>query len=142
MADFQTPRATPDLWTTADLSAALGQDIASTVRASSVSIDTRTMAPEAIFVGITGENIDGGKFAAAALEKGAALCILQNAADIPAKQQDRCVVVPDTLQALERLALYARARFKGKIIGVTGSVGKTSSKEMLKLVLDAQGPTH
>ncbi|MBS0236066.1 MAG: UDP-N-acetylmuramoyl-tripeptide--D-alanyl-D-alanine ligase [Proteobacteria bacterium] len=130
------------LWNSADLASALGQKVVDGISASSVSIDTRTIRPGALFIGIVGETMDGGKFAATAFEQGAAACILQSREQIPLQEEQRCIIVPDTMQAMEQLAVYARSRFTGQLIGVTGSVGKTSTKELLRLVLDAQGHTY
>ncbi len=141
MVGAQSHEMTNAIWTASELEQALGVPAPSGA-VTSVSIDTRTLEPGALFIGLPGENTDGGQFAAAALSKGAALCILRSGAQMPQQYKKQCIFVPDTMEALNQLARVARARAKGKIIGVTGSVGKTSTKEMLRLVLSNQGQTY
>jgi UDP-N-acetylmuramoyl-tripeptide--D-alanyl-D-alanine ligase len=109
--------------------------------ASGVSIDSRTIRKGDLFIAIKGPAQDGHAHVAAAFAAGAAAAIVsaqppQVPADAP------LVFVDDTLAALQALGDAARARFTGKIIAVTGSVGKTSSKEMLRTVLSAAGTVH
>src|SRR6266700_1763591 len=107
-----------------------------------VSIDTRTVAAEEAFFAIKGDNRDGHEFVAAALAAGAGLAVVaadkrdRFAADAP------LLVVPDVLDGLRELARAARARSPAQIIGVTGSVGKTGTKEALRLALARSGETH
>ena len=107
-----------------------------------LSIDTRTIAPGEAFFAITGDSRDGHEFVPEALQAGAGLAVIAAwrranfAADAP------LLVVPDVLQGLRDLARAARARSQAKVIGVTGSVGKTSTKEALRLALAAGGETH
>ena len=93
-----------------------------------------------LFVALPGEKTDGHDYAAAAIAKGAAGVLVSY---IPADvDPEQAIVVPDVLKALEDMARRARARTKAKIIAVTGSSGKTSTKEMLKTALGAVGKTH
>jgi len=107
-----------------------------------LSIDTRTIAKGEAFFAITGDNRDGHDFVDAALKAGAGLAIVASgqrgrfAADAP------LLIVADVLEALRDLARAARARSRAKVVAVTGSVGKTSTKEALKLALSADGETH
>ncbi|HLP34964.1 MAG TPA: UDP-N-acetylmuramoyl-tripeptide--D-alanyl-D-alanine ligase [Amoebophilaceae bacterium] len=98
--------------------------------AGSVSIDSRTIAPGALFFAIHGANFNGNLFAAEALAKGARYAIVDDPtyATAPA-----CMLVEDSRQALETLAHYHRTRYRGAVpvIGVTGSYGKTTTKELL-----------
>jgi UDP-N-acetylmuramoyl-tripeptide--D-alanyl-D-alanine ligase len=109
---------------------------------SGISIDSRTIAPGDAYFAIKGDLHDGHDFVAAALNAGAGLAVVERAqrgrfpADAP------LVVVEDVLAGLVDLARAARARLGGQVIAVTGSVGKTSTKEALHRVLSAQGPTH
>ncbi len=106
-----------------------------------VSIDSRSAGPGDAFIAIRGENRDGHEFVDAALRAGAALALVQDGRAPPSAGP--LVVVPDDpLTALERLGAAARARMSGDVIAVTGSVGKTGTKEMLRLALSADGPTH
>jgi UDP-N-acetylmuramoyl-tripeptide--D-alanyl-D-alanine ligase len=109
-------------------------------RASGVSIDSRTVSKGDLFVALAGPNHDGHDHVAGALAAGAAAALVHKppagvGADAPLLQ------VEDTLVGLRRLGAAARARTGAKIIGVTGSVGKTGTKEMLKLAL-GETTTH
>ena len=109
-------------------------------RAHGVSIDTRTLEAGDLFVALKDVR-DGHEFVGAALEKGAAAALVSHvpegvSADAP------LLIVDDVLAALERLGAAARARTDAKVIAITGSVGKTSTKEMLRQVLGSQGRTH
>ena len=103
-----------------------------------ISIDTRTIAPGEAFFAIQGENRDGHDFVAAALKARAGLAVV--AADKRAAMPNDAplLVVPDVLDGLRDLARAARARLGGKVVGVTGSVGKTGTKEALRLALSAR----
>ena len=103
-----------------------------------MSIDTRTLHPGDLFVALQGESGDGHGFVADALAKGAAGAMVHR--DVPAV--GRLLLVDDTLAGLHRLGGYARARFTGRLVAVTGSVGKTTTKEMLRTILTAFGATH
>ncbi|MCI1322898.1 MAG: Mur ligase family protein, partial [Acetobacter fabarum] len=104
-----------------------------------ISIDTRTLAAGDLFIALKGDTSDGHAHVQAALDKGAA-CAMVHAAD--GLTDPRVLVVADTMVGLQQLAQAARARFTGKVVAVTGSVGKTTTKEMLRLCLSANGPTH
>jgi UDP-N-acetylmuramoyl-tripeptide--D-alanyl-D-alanine ligase len=110
--------------------------------ATGISIDSRSIAPGEAFFAIAGENRDGHAFVAGALAAGAGLAVIaaDKRAAFPA--QAPVLVVPDVLAALYDLARAARARSPARVIGVTGSVGKTSTKEALRLALAADGETH
>ena len=107
-----------------------------------ISIDSRSIAPGEAFFAIAGDNRDGHEFVAAALAAGAGLAVVaaDQRAAIPAAAP--ALVVPDVLAALYDLARAARARSPAKFLGVTGSVGKTGTKEALRLALGADGETH
>lgn len=128
------------LWTSADAVAATGGKAPCDWQAFGVSIDTRTIAKGDLFVALKDVR-DGHDFVAQALAKGAAAALVSRipdgvAADAP------LLVVPDVLNALEDLGRAARTRTKAQVVGVTGSVGKTSTKEMLRAVLGGQGKVH
>ncbi|MDD9877802.1 MAG: Mur ligase family protein, partial [Magnetovibrio sp.] len=129
------------LWTDADAAAATAGEAAGGWRATGVSIDTRTLAPGDLFVAISGPNFDGHDFAAEALTKGAAAVLVAAANPATAKLDPAAprLVAADTLAALEDLGRAARARTGARIAAVTGSVGKTGTKEALGLALGAQG---
>lgn len=106
---------------------------------TSVSIDSRTIEPGALFVAIRGENNDGHDYVAKAFEAGTAAALVADDAKVGGAPLVR---VPDTLRAMEKLGEAARARSEAKIIAVTGSVGKTGTKEALRLALAPSGKVH
>ncbi len=129
------------LWTSAEAVAATGGHSTMEWRADGVSIDSRSVQAGHLFVALAGPNHDGHDFVASALAAGAAAAMVHRIPEgLPAGAP--LLVVGDTLEGLRALAGAARARMSGKVIAVTGSVGKTSTKEMLKLALEAQGTTH
>jgi UDP-N-acetylmuramoyl-tripeptide--D-alanyl-D-alanine ligase len=135
--------ATP-LWTTIAMAEAMR---ASTNGAlpeaiSGLSIDSRTIAPGEAYFAIKGDVHDGHDFVAAALKAGAALAVVAAAQRDKFASDAPLLVVDDVLAGLVALAHAARARLHAQVIAITGSVGKTSTKEALRRVLDAQGPTH
>jgi len=136
--------STQPLWTATAMAEAMQAEIAGAPLPAigGLSIDSRTIAPGDAYFAIKGDVHDGHHFVEAALKAGAALAVVsrekraQFAADAP------LLVVEDVLAALVALAKASRARLQGKVIAVTGSVGKTSTKEMLRQVLEKQGATH
>ena len=124
------------MWTAADLAAATGGAMAAPFGATGISIDTRTLQPGDLFVALAGENGDGHDHVTAALAAGAAGAMVHRAMPGPT------LLVGDTLDGLWALGRFARARFTGRMIAVTGSVGKTTTKEMLRVILSAAGLTH
>jgi UDP-N-acetylmuramoyl-tripeptide--D-alanyl-D-alanine ligase len=129
------------LWTAEDLAAAAGGVMTRAFAAAGVSIDTRTVAVGDLFVALHGENRDGHVFVAAALDAGAAGALVDR--DPPDVAVDAPLLrVDNTLNGLTKIGAAARARFTGRLVAVTGSVGKTTTKEMLRRILAAAGPTH
>ncbi|MEL6523933.1 MAG: UDP-N-acetylmuramoyl-tripeptide--D-alanyl-D-alanine ligase [Pseudomonadota bacterium] len=128
------------LWTSADAAAATGGRATTDWTATGVSIDSRSISPGDLFVALT-DIRDGHDFVADALAKGAAAALVSR---MPEGVADTAplLIVPDVLQGLEALGKAARARMTGKVIGITGSVGKTSTKEMLRAMLQGQGRVH
>jgi UDP-N-acetylmuramoyl-tripeptide--D-alanyl-D-alanine ligase len=126
------------LWTPHDLLEATGGTMQTPFAADGVSIDTRTVAAGDLFVALRGENGDGHGFVTDAMAKGAAGAMVHR--DVP--DASRLLLVDDTLAGLHRLGGYARVRFGGRLIAVTGSVGKTTTKEMLRTILGVFGQTH
>jgi UDP-N-acetylmuramoyl-tripeptide--D-alanyl-D-alanine ligase len=131
------------LWTLDAMAAAMraGRSGALPDQVSGISIDSRTLAKGEAFFAIQGENRDGHEFVDGALKAGASLAVVArsqrgNFAEAP------LLVVPDVLDALRNLAQAARARLHAKVIAVTGSIGKTGTKEALRLALSADGETH
>jgi UDP-N-acetylmuramoyl-tripeptide--D-alanyl-D-alanine ligase len=128
------------LWTAAAAAAATGGRNSADWRATGVSIDSRTLVAGDLFVALRGPNHDGHDFLGEALARGAAAAIVdREPGDLPATLPQ--LRVADTLAGLAALGAAARARSAARIIGVTGSVGKTGTKEALRLALAAQAPT-
>ncbi|MHC0054111.1 UDP-N-acetylmuramoyl-tripeptide--D-alanyl-D-alanine ligase [Actibacterium sp. D379-3] len=128
------------LWTSDAAAAATGGRNTRAWQAGGVSIDTRTIRPGDLFVALTDVR-DGHDFVAQALDKGAAAALVSR---IPAglAPDAPLLIVDDVLGALDALGRAARARTAAKLVAVTGSVGKTSTKEMLRVVLAGQGRVH
>ncbi|AWM86430.1 UDP-N-acetylmuramoylalanyl-D-glutamyl-2,6-diaminopimelate--D-alanyl-D-alanine ligase [Microvirga sp. 17 mud 1-3] len=134
---------TTPLWTLEEIATVTGGRIgAGVVPASGASIDTRTLAPGDLYFAIRGDVHDGHDFVPAALEKGASAAVVSDEKAAAFKDSGRLVVVPDVLEAMRRLGRAARARSQAKIVAITGSVGKTGTKEALRLALARQGATH
>jgi len=129
------------LWTADEAAVATGGTATGWDRVGGVSIDTREIGPGEMFVALAGENRDGHAFVADALAKGAGCAMVTHrpegvGADAP------LLIVRDTLEGLQALGVAARARSDATVIAVTGSLGKTTVKEMLRAMLAAQGATH
>ncbi|USG60406.1 UDP-N-acetylmuramoylalanyl-D-glutamyl-2,6-diaminopimelate--D-alanyl-D-alanine ligase [Sneathiella marina] len=130
------------LWTGAEIADAVsGKTKNLDWEANGVSIDSRSLVPGDLFVAIIGPYHNGHEFAAVALENGAAAVLVS---EVPEDivDHDNVIVVEDTLKALEMLGAAARERANAKIVAVTGSVGKTGTKESLLHILSLQGKTH
>ncbi len=107
---------------------------------SSVSTDTRTIQQGALFFALRGDQFDGHKFVQIAMENGAICCVVAKDSQVP--EEMPVIVVEDTQLALGHLAAAYRRRFSIPVIGITGSVGKTSTKEMIASVLKQSYQTH
>ena len=106
-------------------------------RMAGVSIDSRTVRVGELFIAIHGPNHDGHDYVAAVMESGAVAAVVAEplVSKYPGWIQDRCITVPDTLEALHNLARAVRKEWGRKICGITGSVGKTTTKEILAALL-------
>lgn len=141
MTDTQMPQT---LWTVDEIVAATH----GTVRRApgdvfGISIDSRTVEAGDLFIAIKGDQFDGHDFVDAALEGGAAAAMVSaDQADRFAVPRGGLIIVPDSYDGLYDLARAARARATGKILAITGSVGKTSTKETFRLILSNFGTTH
>ena len=132
------------LWTQAELSASFGAAPSNplSTAVNGVSIDSRTLEAGDLFFAIRGDAHDGHDHVARAFEAGAAAAVISRERAPQLAALGPAFVVEDTLNAMERLGVAARARSKAKIVAVTGSVGKTTAKEMLRAMLTACGATH
>ena len=131
------------LWNAEELVAASGGRLEGELAGpvGGVSIDTRTLQAGDLFVAIRGEQHDAHDFVVKALQAGASAAMVSRADDAMRKA-GALLVVDDPLKALERLGVTGRARVSGRMIAVTGSVGKTTTKEALRIALEPSGPTH
>lgn len=116
-------------------SAALPPGLTGEERATGWSVDTRTLAAGDLFFGLRGPNHDGGQYAGAALERGAVAAVAERAAG-----GAKVIAVPDARRALADIASWARRQWSGEVIGVTGSAGKTSTKDIVAELLSEAMP--
>ncbi|TXH32642.1 MAG: UDP-N-acetylmuramoylalanyl-D-glutamyl-2,6-diaminopimelate--D-alanyl-D-alanine ligase [Rhodospirillaceae bacterium] len=129
------------LWTEAEATIATRGQATQTFRATGVSIDSRSIAPGDLFIALKGPTFDGHDFAARAAAAGAAVVVIDHRPDdLP--ENAPALLVSDTMTALWDFGRAARARIPARIAAVTGSVGKTSTKEALLTVLAAGAPTY
>lgn len=110
-------------------------------QSSGVTTDSRKIAPEAMFIALKGENFDGNNFAQSALDQGARVVVVNGESDFAREylsrgdSSDRVFIVEDTLEALQALARFHRSHFNIPVIALTGTNGKTTTKELLSAVL-------
>ena len=105
-----------------------------------ITTDSRKVRPGDLFVALKGDKVDGHDFAAAALKNGASLVMAERPVDgVPA---DRLIVVKNCLQAYGKIGAYNRQQFRGTVIGLTGSAGKTTTKEEIKFALSLFGKVY
>lgn len=128
-----------NLWNSQTLSQALRIEIAAGLAITMVAIDSRKISAGGLFIALKGQNFNGNEFAVKAIESGAAACLVDEDIDF---NDDKIIKVSDCMVALNQLALYKRECTRAKIFAVTGSAGKTTTKEMLKMALDSQGSTY
>ena len=132
------------LWTSDDVAAATDGRAPGDWNADGICFDSRSVSIGDLFVAVKGPKFDGHNFVAEALERGASAAIVSR---IPVDgeqtvNENRLVIVKDTMVALQSLARAARYRMSGRIAAVTGSVGKTTTKEALTLAMSRQGLAH
>lgn len=109
------------------------------LQSRAVTTDTRAITPGCLFFAFKGANFDGNAFAAQALAKGAAYCVIS---DPQYRTDERCIVVPDVLETLQQLARRHRSQLAIPVIGITGTNGKTTTKELVHAVLSRRYRTH
>ncbi len=128
------------LWSSEEIKQATGGEITSEFESTKVSIDTRTLQEGALFVAIKGDSLDGHEYVEEAFKQGAAAAIVETSFNL---ETDKPLVrVKDTLKALEEIGKASRARTNAKIIAVTGSAGKTGTKELLSIAFSSVGKTY
>lgn len=128
------------LWSATEAAAATGGQVQGDWQVRGVSIDTRSLQPGDLFVALSAAR-DGHDFVAQALARGAGAALVSHVPDGVAPDAP-LLLVEDVQGALEALGRAGRARTPARVVAVTGSVGKTSTKEMLALMLGDQGATH
>ena len=105
-----------------------------------VSTDSRRISPTTLFIALKGERFDAHDFVADVIERGCPLAVVNRLVqDVP---EDRQLVVDDTLKAYGKIGSYNRSRYKGTVIGLTGSAGKTTTKEEIAFLLRQFAPTY
>jgi UDP-N-acetylmuramoyl-tripeptide--D-alanyl-D-alanine ligase len=129
------------LWTGEAVLGATGGEGAAGWQATGVSIDSRTILPGELFVPLAGPNFNGHDFIADAFAKGAAAALSHCPSKTPTSGGP-VIRVADTLAALRRLGCQRRAESGARIVAITGSVGKTGTKEALRLALSAEAKVH
>lgn len=127
------------LWNGVELQQALTVPVAKNIKVWRVLFNSKDVQLGDLFVALTGGARDGHEFVKDAVEKGASLCLVNH--ELPDIPKEKQVIVADTRKALESLARYARMRTEAQVVGVTGSSGKTTTKEMLGACLSTQGKT-
>lgn len=128
------------IWTAKEAVNATGGVVDGDWKAKGVSIDTRTIKSGDLFVALQGEFSDGHEYVAKAIENGASAAVVSR--KVEGVPESKLLIVEDTLKALEQLGVASRQRTGAKVIAVTGSVGKTGTKEMLNTAFEVQGQTH
>ena len=115
-----------------------GKLFGDSLEVNSFSIDTRTIQSNDVYIALRGENFDGHDFVLDAKEKGACAAVLER----PIELNIPHLIVDDTYKFLEKVAIYNRRKFNGKLIGITGTNGKTSTKQMVANLLNRKGLCH
>ena len=129
------------LWTSEEAADATKGACAGSWTASGISIDSRTVSPGDLFVALRGPDRDGHDYVGQALEGGAVVAAVSRI-PVGSENEKNLLIVDDTKAALEALGVRARDRSSAKVVAVTGSVGKTGTKDALKSALDATASCH
>ena len=123
-----------------DVSKFLGTSVKKNIPIKSISIDTRTLRKNALFIAIKGNSFDGNKFVNTAIKKGASL-IITDAKEFKNSKNKRIIYVPDSIKALKKISKNIISSFEGNIVGITGSNGKTSTTSMVSQCLKGSSST-
>lgn len=132
----------PPLWTAKAVALATGGKVERDAQISGIAIDSREVAPGDLFFALKGAESDGHRYVGRALEAGAVAAVVSGVLEGVEANDPRLIWVEDSSRALDDLASAARGRMNGKVIAVTGSAGKTGTKEALYNALSSTGATH
>lgn len=133
----------PPLWTSGDAAEATGGTLLGPAwEASGISSNSTAIKAGDLFIALRGDRLNGNDFAADALQNGAAAALIDTPQGKNSVANAPLLLVDDTMQALKAMATVARQRMNGTVIAVTGSVGKTGTKDMIALMLSHHGRTH
>src|SRR5579864_802666 len=127
-------------FTVSEIGTVVGVRAATDARISGWSVDSRTVAPGDLFFALRGPNHDGNAYVDDALRKGAVAAIVEEKRDTKRENDPTILVVPDSLVALQKIAAWARKQWNGDVVGVTGSAGKTSTKDVIAEMLSVKMP--
>ena len=123
-----------------DVSKFLGTSVKKNILIKSISIDTRTLRKNALFIAIKGNSFDGNNYVNTAIKKGASLVIADGKEFMDSKDE-RIIYVPDSIKALKKISKNIISSFEGEIVGITGSNGKTSTTSMINQCLKGSSST-
>jgi len=123
-----------------EIGTVIGVRAATDARISGWSVDSRTVAPGDLFFALRGPNHDGNAYVDDTLRKGAVAAIVEEKRDTKRENDPTILVVPDSLVALQKIAAWARKQWNGDVVGVTGSAGKTSTKDVIAEMLSVKMP--
>jgi UDP-N-acetylmuramoyl-tripeptide--D-alanyl-D-alanine ligase len=130
------------IWTNKQLEESLAINLPGDNYYGAVRFNSQSVEEGDIFIALTGGVGDGHRFVRDALNKGASLAIISSNSGLEHIDSTKLLLVDDTYKTLDKLAIYKRSNFHGKVIAITGSVGKTTTKKMIQSMLELYGKTH
>ncbi len=130
------------IWTNKQLEEALSLTLPNSNDYGEVRFNSQYIEEGDIFIALTGGAGDGHRFVRDAINQGASLAIISSNSGLDDVDGTKLLLVDDTYKTLDKLAIYKRTHFRGKVIAITGSVGKTTTKKMIQSMLELYGKTH